>query len=93
LGYRDGRPLRDLCDHGQPAAARVLHKSSERRGKGGTWYHAAYAFEAGGPLEFLYLGVLGLDRGELPRPRPPRLLDQVRQVLRVRNYALTTDTG
>ena len=42
-------------------------------------------------MEFLYQGVLGLDVGEIPRPRPPRLLDQVRQVLRVRHYALTTE--
>ena len=48
LGYRDGQPLRALCNHGRPAAARVLHKSSERRGKGGTWYYATYTFEAGG---------------------------------------------
>jgi hypothetical protein len=48
LGYRDGSALRALCDHGRPVAARVLHKSSERRGKGGTSYYAEYAFEAGG---------------------------------------------
>jgi hypothetical protein len=48
LGYRDGRPLRALCDHGRPAAARVLHKTWERRPKGGGWYYAQYAFEAGG---------------------------------------------
>ncbi len=42
-------------------------------------------------LEFLYAQVLQRDLGELPRPRPPRLLDQVRQVLRVRHYALTTE--
>src|SRR5262249_24828031 len=42
-------------------------------------------------LEFLYGEVLCLDLGELPRPRPPRLLDQVRQVLRVRHYALRTE--
>lgn len=47
--------------------------------------------EARTAIEFLYQGVLGLDRGELPWPRPPRLLDQVRQVLRVRHYALTTE--
>ena len=47
LGYRDGLGLRALCDHGQPVAARVLHKSSEWRGKGGTSYYAEYAFEAG----------------------------------------------
>jgi hypothetical protein len=42
-------------------------------------------------LEFLYHDVLCRDLGELPRPQPPRLLDQVRQVLRVRHYALTTE--
>ena len=36
-------------------------------------------------LAFLYREVLHLDLGELPCPRPPRLLDQVRQVLRVRH--------
>jgi Phage integrase, N-terminal SAM-like domain len=36
-------------------------------------------------LDFLYGEVLHLDLGELPWPRPPRLLDQVRQVLRVRH--------
>jgi hypothetical protein len=36
-------------------------------------------------LAFLYREVLHLDLGELPWPRPPRLLDQVRQVLRVRH--------
>jgi hypothetical protein len=47
--------------------------------------------EARTAVEFLYQSVLGMDLGELPRPRPPRLLDQVRQVLRVRHYALTTE--
>jgi hypothetical protein len=42
-------------------------------------------------LDFLYREVLRLDLGELPCPRPPRLLDQVRQVLRVRHYALRTE--
>ncbi len=42
-------------------------------------------------LDFLYREVLQLDLGELPLPRPPRLLDQVRQVLRVKHYALTTE--
>jgi hypothetical protein len=32
-------------------------------------------------LDFLYHEVLHSDLGELPLPRPPRLLDQVRQVL------------
>jgi hypothetical protein len=42
-------------------------------------------------LDFLYREVLHLDLGELPLPRPPRLLDQVHQVLRVRHYALSTE--
>jgi integron integrase len=42
-------------------------------------------------LEFLYREVLHLDLGELPWPQPPRLLDQLRQVLRVRHYAQTTE--
>jgi site-specific recombinase XerD len=35
--------------------------------------------------------VLHIEIGDLPLPRPPRLLDQVRQVLRVRHYALRTE--
>ena len=42
-------------------------------------------------LDFLYREVLHLDLGELPWPRPPRLLDQVRQVLRARYYAVSTE--
>jgi integron integrase len=42
-------------------------------------------------LDFLYREVLHLDLGELPLPRPPCLLDRVRQVLRVRHYALSTE--
>jgi hypothetical protein len=42
-------------------------------------------------LDFLYRAVLRIELGELPLPRPPRLLDQVRQVLRVRHYALRTE--
>ena len=42
-------------------------------------------------LDFLYREVLGIDLGELPHPRPPRLLDQVRQVLRVRHYSPRTE--
>jgi integron integrase len=42
-------------------------------------------------LSFLYREVLHLDVGDLPLPRPPRLLDQVRQVLRVRHYARATE--
>jgi hypothetical protein len=47
LGYRDGRALRALCDHGQPVAARVLSKSWQS-GKGGGRYYVEYTFEAGG---------------------------------------------
>lgn len=42
-------------------------------------------------LEFLFRVYLQRQLGELPRPRPPRLLDQVRQVLRVKHYALRTE--
>jgi hypothetical protein len=35
-------------------------------------------------LDFLCREVLHLDLGELPLPRPPRLLDQARQVCRTR---------
>ena len=42
-------------------------------------------------LDFLYREVLHVDLGELPRPQPPRLLDQVRQVLRVRHCARSTE--
>ena len=39
--------------------------------------------QARSALTLLYGGVLGIDLGELPQPRPPRLLDQLRLVLRV----------
>jgi integron integrase len=42
-------------------------------------------------LAFLYGEVLHLDLGELPWPRPPRLLDQVHQLMRVRHYAHRTE--
>ena len=42
-------------------------------------------------LDFLYREVLHLYRGELPWARPPRLLDQVRQVLRVKHYSPRTE--
>jgi Phage integrase, N-terminal SAM-like domain/Phage integrase family len=42
-------------------------------------------------LAFLYAEVLHLQVGELPLPRPPKLLDQVRQVMRVRHYAIRTE--
>jgi len=47
--------------------------------------------QARAALTFLYGGVLGIDLGELPQPRPPRLLDQLRLVLRVRHYAPSTE--
>jgi hypothetical protein len=42
-------------------------------------------------LELLYGQVLCMDLGELPRPEPPRLLDQMSQVLRVRRYSPRTE--
>jgi integron integrase len=42
-------------------------------------------------IALLYRDVLHIEIGDLPLPRPPRLLDQVRQVLRVRPYALRTE--
>jgi integrase len=42
-------------------------------------------------IAVLYRDVLHIELGDLPLPRPPRLLDQVRQVLRVRHYALRTE--
>jgi len=47
--------------------------------------------EARGALAFLYETSLQRNLDELPWPRPPRLLDQVRQVLRVKHYAITTE--
>ncbi len=47
--------------------------------------------QARSALTLLYGGVLGNDLGELPQPRPPRLLDQLRLVLRVRHYAPSTE--
>jgi hypothetical protein len=42
-------------------------------------------------LALLFGPVLGMDLGELPRPQPTRLLDQMRQVMRVRHYDLPVD--
>jgi integron integrase len=42
-------------------------------------------------LTFMYGTYLQRNLGELPRPRPPRLLDQVKQVMRVKHYALRTE--
>jgi hypothetical protein len=42
-------------------------------------------------LELLYGPVLGMAVGELPRPQPPRLLNQLSQMLRVRHYSPRTE--
>ncbi len=47
--------------------------------------------EARSALTLLCGSVLGIDLGELPQPRPPRLLDQLRLVLRVRHYSRRTE--
>jgi hypothetical protein len=41
--------------------------------------------QARAALALLYRAVVGRDLGELPQPRPPRVLDQFRLVLRVRH--------
>src|SRR5262249_36116515 len=46
---------------------------------------------AGAGLAWLYEGVLGVQLGELPHPRPPRILDRLRLVLRVRHYSRRTE--
>src|SRR5438552_2952537 len=47
--------------------------------------------QARAALTLLYGGVLENDLGELPQPPPPRLLDQLRLVLRVRHYSPRTE--
>ena len=47
--------------------------------------------EARTALAFLFGEVLRIDLGELPRPQPPRLLDRVHQVLRVRHDSPRTE--
>ncbi len=47
--------------------------------------------QARSALMLLYESVLGINLGELPQPRPPRLLDQLRLVLRVRHYSPRTE--
>ena len=44
-------------------------------------------------LRLLYQNLLQQDIGELPRPRPPLLLDQMRQVLRLGHYAIKTEAN
>jgi integron integrase len=47
--------------------------------------------QAHAALTFLYRDVLGLDRGELPFPEPPRLLDRLRRACRVRQFSPRTE--
>ena len=47
--------------------------------------------QARAALTALYREVLGRDLGEMPQPRPPRVLDQMRHVLRVRHYSRRTE--
>lgn len=47
--------------------------------------------QARSALALLYGELLGIDLGELPWPRPPRVLDQLRLVLRVRHYSRATE--
>ena len=42
-------------------------------------------------LRLLYEDVLHISVGELPQPQPPRLLDQLRQVLRLGHYSPKTE--
>ena len=47
--------------------------------------------QARSAMMLMYTGVLEIDLGELPQPRPPKLLDQLRLVLRVRHYSPKTE--
>jgi hypothetical protein len=47
--------------------------------------------QARAALALLYERVVGADLGELPWPRPPRVLDQLRLLLRVRHYSRSTE--
>jgi len=47
--------------------------------------------EARRALEFVYATYLQREIGEMPLPRLPRLLDQVKQVMRVKHYSLRTE--
>jgi hypothetical protein len=49
--------------------------------------------QARAALALLYEHVVGADLGELPWPRPPRVLDQLRLLLRVRHYSRSTEDG
>jgi integrase len=47
--------------------------------------------QARAALTLLYDGLLGIHLGELPQPPPPRLLERLRHVLRVRHYSRRTE--
>ena len=47
--------------------------------------------QARAALALIYERVVGADLGELPWPRPPRVLDQLRLLLRVRHYSRSTE--
>jgi hypothetical protein len=47
--------------------------------------------QARAALALLYEHVVGADLGELPWPRPPRVLDQFRLLLRLRHYSHATE--
>jgi hypothetical protein len=42
-------------------------------------------------LLFLYRAVLGIDLGDVPLPKPPRIRDRLRMALRVRHYSPRTE--
>src|SRR5262249_34462207 len=47
--------------------------------------------QARAALAVVYRGVLGVHLGDLPWPQPPRVLDQMRLLLRTRHYARNTE--
>jgi hypothetical protein len=72
---------------GLPAVSRFLQRVVRTENQPLPALEAARA-----ALELLYTHVLGMDLGDMPRPQPPRLLDQMSQVLRVRHYSPRTET-
>ncbi|HLW64376.1 MAG TPA: integron integrase [Gemmataceae bacterium] len=71
---------------GQADVARFLHNIAQTSPQP---LPALAAAQAG--LEFLYRELLQQDLGPMPVVRPPRLLDQVRQVMRLRHYSPRTE--
>jgi integron integrase len=47
--------------------------------------------DAHAALSFLYQDILHRDLGELPLPQPPRLLDRLRMLMRLRHYSERTE--